>query len=179
MTCGVATIWKKSVEVLLEEACADGNGDSSCDTCGYTFAVVQTTYVKKNAMTAGKSYLITTGSKAMQRDLSAASITVSGSGSYTVASDGALTHWNYESGKIWCEENGVRYYLYVSSSKQLSVTTSQSSAASWTVSGGQISTAVRTSNRNNKTTTYYLGVSGSSFAVSTRKSSVVLYEQNT
>ena len=164
---------------LLEKACADGNGDSSCDTCGYTFAVVQTTYRKNTSMTTGESYLITMSNKAMQRDLSAVAIAVSGYGTYTVTSGEDLTHWNYEHGKLWCEVSGVRYYLYVDSNKQLGMTTQKTSAASWTVSGGRISTAVRTSNRNSKTTTYYLGVSGSSFDVSTRKSSLVLYEQNT
>ena len=88
-------------------------------------------------------------------------------------------HDNREHILLWCEVSGVRYYLYVDSNKQLGMTTQKTSAASWTVSGGRISTAVRTSNRNSKTTTYYLGVSGSSFDVSTRKSSLVLYEQNT
>ena len=162
---------------LLEKACADGNGDSSCDTCGYAFATVQTTYKKKTSMTTGESYLITMSNKAMLQNLSASTIKVSGKSTYAVTSDGDLTHWYYESGKLWCEEDGVRYYLYVDSNKRLNMTTKKTSATKWTVSGGQIRTAVRTSNRNSKTTTYYLGVSGSSFTVSTRKGSVVLYEQ--
>ena len=162
---------------LLREDCADRNGDSRCDTCGYTLAV-QVTYSKRTSMTTGKRYLITMSNKAMQKNLSAAAVTVTGYGTYTVAQSEDLTHWTYESGKIWCEENGVRYYLYVNSSNRLALTTNAASAATWTVSKGRISTAVRTSSKNNRTTTYYLGISGSSFAATTRKSTAVLYEMN-
>lgn len=164
---------------LLTEACADGNGDSVCDICGYLFPATQATYTKKNSMTAGKTYVITVSGKALASALSADAVTVSGQGTYTLESSDELTHWTYESGKLWCEVGGVRYYLYVNSSKRLAVTTQSGSAATWSSSGGQLSTAVRTSSWNSRTTTYYLSVSGSSFTVSTRRTTVTLYELNT
>ena len=163
---------------LLTEGCTDKNGDSACDTCGYTFAVAEKTYSKKTSMTGGKSYVIVMSNKAMQMDLSAAAVTVSGRGTYTIAQSGDLTHWTYESGKLWCEEDGVRYYLYVDSAKRLAVTTDASSGATWKVSGSRLSTSVKTSSWFGRTTTYYLGVSGSKFAATTSKSTAVFYEVN-
>lgn len=166
---------------LLTEGCTDKNGDSACDACdacGYTFAVAEKTYSKKTSMAGGKSYVIVMSNKAMQMDLSAAAVTVSGRGTYTIAQSGDLTHWTYESGKLWCEEEGVRYYLYVDSAKRLAVTTDASSGATWKVSGSRLSTSVKTSSWFGRTTTYYLGVSGSSFAATTRKSTAVFYEVN-
>ena len=163
---------------LLTEGCTDGNGDSACDTCGYTFAVVEKTYSKKTSMTGGKTYVITMSNKAMQKDLSATAVTVSGRGTYTIAQSADLTHWTYESGKLWCEEDGVRYYLYVDSAKRLAVTTDASSAATWKVSSSRLSTSVKSSSWFGRTTTYYLGVSGSKFAATTRKSTAVFYEVN-
>ena len=84
----------------------------------------------------------------------------------------------YESGKLWCEEDGVRYYLYVDSAKRLAVTTDASSGATWKVSGSRLSTSVKTSSWFGRTTTYYLGVSGSKFAATTSKSTAVFYEVN-
>lgn len=164
-------------EELLTENCGDGDGDSACDTCGGTVAR-RITYSQKTSMTSGKRYLITINNKAMQKDLSAAAFTVIGGSAVTVEQSQTLTHWTYESGKIWCEEEGTRYYLYVDSSMRLGVTTKASDAASWSVSGRRISTAVQSSGKNKKNTTYYLGISGSSFTATTRKSTAVLYEEN-
>ena len=162
---------------LLTESCTDENGDSACDTCGYTFTG-QITYRKKTSMTGGKSYAITISRKAMQKDLSAEAVTVSGYGTYTIAQSADLTHWTYESGKIWCEEDGVRYYLYVDSNKRLAVTTDSASAATWKASGSRLSTSVKTSSWFSRTTTYYLGVSGSKFVATTHRSTAVFYEVN-
>lgn len=164
---------------LGAEACVDGNKDNVCDCCGYCFPR-QTTYSQKTSFTNGKSYLITISNRALEKDLRGTQIRMTGTkDAYQLANGGDdLTHWSYSSGKIYCEVNGRIYYLSVNSAKKLCTTTSYASAVNWTVSDNRISTAIKTSQNSRKTTTYYLGLSGSNFTVSTRKTSVVLYQVN-
>ena len=136
-----------------------------------------TVYDQKSYATEGASYLITIGGKALEKDLSAASVGLSGKyGLYTLSDpEQEVTHWTYSGGKLSCEADGTVYYLSLNGSKKLCVTEDGSSAVTWTVSNGRISTTGQTLLFGRKTT-YYLNTSGSSFIVSTRKGSVTIYE---
>ena len=157
--------------------CSDVNMDYICDLCGYHFPK-ETVYSKKTSFTNGKSYLITINNKALNSNLSGASIhmTSQNDGYHLSGSSDDLNHWTCNSGKIQCEVNGTIYYLSLNSSKKLCVTTKAASAVTWSVSNGRISTSVKTSSK--KSTTYYLTYSNAKFSVSTKKASVILYELN-
>ena len=154
--------------------CTDSDG--RCALCGYVFPK-PTVYNQKSYATEGASYLITIGGKALGKDLSAASVGLSGKyGLYTLSDpEQEVTHWTYSGGKLSCEADGTVYYLSLNGSKKLCVTEDGSSAVTWTVSNGRISTTGQTLLFGRKTT-YYLNTSGSSFTISTRKGSVTIYE---
>lgn len=157
--------------------CADSNRDGKCDICGSEMESSQmpTEFIKKNNMTEGKAYMIFSGNYALNKSLSGTKITMySNNGTYI--SDKELSEdllWYYDNGKIFCESEGVIYYLGCDSRK-LIVTDNEADAAIWTCSDGRIYTY-------RKITSWWqyklnLRVFGSRFTLSIFKKTLTFYE---
>ena len=163
--------------VMEQGACADGDQDGFCDTCGGAVSREQT-FRKVTGFADGQTYLITINRKTLSRDLSGTGVEMMETGGVYTASPAAEAAqlWTYENGTLWCQVDGTRYYLSAEDG-ELSVTTQSGSAAVWTFSNGRLSTRVSTRflfwtyDR-----TYYLYANSSGFTLSILRATVTLYE---